>query len=103
MSNSIPHDLAAEASLLGAMLLSPSAALVGVESCSVEDFYSPPNAEIFGAIQRLVERGQSVDAITVSAEMNRPDSVSTLIGFTLEVPSANNAACLLYTSDAADE
>lgn len=92
MSNSIPHDLAAESSLLGAMLLSPSAALVGVESCIVEDFYSPPNAVVFGAIQRLVGRGQSVDAITVSAEMGSPDSINKLISLTLDVPNQSYAS-----------
>ena len=92
MSNSIPHDLAAESSLLGAMLLTPSAALVGVESCNVEDFYSPPHAVIFGAIQRLVGRGASVDAITVSAEMGSPDSVNKLIKLSMDVPHQDYAS-----------
>ena len=36
-----PHDIEAEESLLGAMLLSNDAASLGIELCSRGDFYKP--------------------------------------------------------------
>ncbi len=47
-----PHDLEAEESLLGAMLLSNDAASAGIEICSAGDFYKPAHGHIFAAIQR---------------------------------------------------
>ena len=64
-----PHDVEAEESLLGAMLLSNDAASVGIEKCSSADFYKPAHGHIFGAIQALMERGEAIDAVTVTDEL----------------------------------
>src|SRR5581483_8374393 len=45
-----PHDLEAEESLLGAMLLSNDAASVAIEMCTAADFYKPAHGHIFNAI-----------------------------------------------------
>ena len=66
-----PHDLEAEESLLGAMLLSNDAASVGIEKCSAGDFYKPAHGHIFGAIRALMERGEAIDAVTVTDELKR--------------------------------
>ena len=66
-----PHDVEAEESLLGAMLLSNDAASVGIEKCSAADFYKPAHGHIFGAIQALMERGEAIDAVTVTDELKR--------------------------------
>ena len=66
-----PHDLEAEESLLGAMLLSNDAASVGIERCSGADFYKPAHGHIFGAIRALMERGEAIDAVTVTDELKR--------------------------------
>ena len=66
-----PHDVEAEESLLGAMLLSNDAASVGIEKCSAGDFYKPAHGHIFGAIQALMERGEAIDAVTVTDELKR--------------------------------
>ena len=67
-----PHNLEAEESLLGAMLLSNDAASVGIEKCSAGDFYKPAHGHIFGAIQALIERGEAIDAVTVTDELSAP-------------------------------
>ena len=64
-----PHDLEAEESLLGAMLLSNDAASVAIEICSAGDFYKPAHGHIFGAIRALIERGEPIDAVTVTDEL----------------------------------
>jgi replicative DNA helicase len=93
-----PHDLDAEESLLGAMLLSGDAISVALEKCSAEDFYRPAHGNIFAAISRLYERGEPVDAVTVTDELRRsltPDLVgdpTDLIALSSATPSVANAA-----------
>ena len=92
-----PHDVEAEESLLGAMLLSNDAASVGIEKCSSADFYKPAHGHIFGAIRALMERGEAIDAVTVTDELKRSgvlDAVgdrSIFISLLANTPSIANA------------
>jgi len=92
-----PHDLEAEESLLGAMLLSSDAASVAIEVCSAGDFYKPAHGHIFGAIRALMERGEPVDAVTVTDELRRSGLLeavgdpSVFIALQANTPSMANA------------
>jgi len=66
-----PHDLGAEESLLGAMLLNREAAIAGMELVGPGDFYSPQHGQIFEAIEHLVVADKVVDAVTVNDELQR--------------------------------
>jgi replicative DNA helicase len=55
------HDLQAEASLLGAMLLSGEAVVTAVGLVSPDDFYKPTHGHIFEAIQALHAKGKPAD------------------------------------------
>jgi replicative DNA helicase len=66
-----PHNLQAEQSLLGAMLLSRDAIAAAVEICSADDFYKPAHGHIFDAITTLYAQGEPADPITVADELNR--------------------------------
>ena len=66
-----PNNLEAEESLLGAMLLSSDAASIALEICQAADFYKPAHGHIFSAIAALIERGEPVDAVTVTDELRR--------------------------------
>ena len=93
-----PHDLDAEESLLGAMLLSSDAVSVALEKCGPEDFYKPAHGNLFNAIAKLYERGEPVDAVTVTDELRRtldPDLVgdpADLVSLQSATPSAANAS-----------
>ena len=70
-----PHNEEAEASVLGAILLTEQA-LDGVlleVGLKAADFYRPRHGLIFGAMIRLKEKAapEAVDALTVSEELNR--------------------------------
>lgn len=65
------HDLDAEESLLGAMLLSSDAVVAAIATCSAGDFYKPAHGHIFSAIVSLFEAGGSIDAVTVADELRR--------------------------------
>src|SRR2546430_3086179 len=66
-----PHNIEAEESLLGAMLLSKDAIASAVETVSPEDFYKPAHGHLFEAIQTLYGRGEPVDPVTVAEELRR--------------------------------
>jgi replicative DNA helicase len=92
-----PHDLDAEESLLGAMLLSSDAVVAAIESCSAGDFYKPAHGHIFSAVVSLFEAGEPVDAITVADELRRRGLIdqigepTALVSLQANTPSLANA------------
>lgn len=67
----VPHDLQAEASLLGAMLLSKDAVTVAAERLRSDDFHKPGHGHTFEAILSLFAAGEPVDPVSVVAELER--------------------------------
>src|ERR671932_1285713 len=92
-----PHNLLAEQSALGGMLLSPDAVADVLEAVIGADFYVPKHEVIFNAILILHSRGEPTDAITVGDELTRTGDVqraggeSYLHTLTNIVPTAANA------------
>lgn len=67
-----PHNVDAEASLLGAMMLSEDAInIVLTGGLTTHDFYKPAHRHVFDAIRSLNLGGQPVDPITVGDELRR--------------------------------
>ena len=93
-----PHNLDAEESVLGAMLLSRDATAAAIEFCVADDFYKPAHAHVFAAITALYGRGEPADPVTVADELRRSgllDAVgdpSTLISLQVNTPSTANAS-----------
>ena len=92
-----PHNLQAEESLLGAMLLSRDAIASAVEVCSADDFYRPIHGHVFDAICSLYGRGEGVDPVTVADELQRAgvlDDVGglpALLSLQVNTPATSNA------------
>ncbi len=92
-----PHNLEAEQSLLGSMLLSADAIPDVVESVSAEDFYRASHGRVFEAILKLYSQGEPADPITVAAELKSMGALDQVGGkpyiHTLinTVPTAANA------------
>ena len=70
-----PQDVAAEQSVLGAMLLSKDAIADVVETIRETDFYRPAHASVFAAILDLYGRGEPADAVTVVGELTRTGEI----------------------------
>jgi replicative DNA helicase len=67
-----PHNLQAEESVLGALLLSRDAiGVVGEAGLKVRDFYSPAHQHIFDSIRSLYSSSGPVDVVTVADELRR--------------------------------
>ena len=93
-----PHNLEAEASLLGAMLLTTDAIIDASQVVEASHFYKPVHQSIFAAIRSLYDRGEAVDVVTVSDELARagvdPNVAGTgaLMALSAGTPAATNAA-----------
>src|SRR5947209_13575603 len=75
-----PHNLQAEESLLGAMLLSKDAIASAVETVGVDDFYKPAHGHVFDAITSLYGSGEPVDPVTVADELRRAGLLDAIGG-----------------------
>src|SRR3954454_11025976 len=75
-----PHNLQAEESLLGAMLLSKDAIAAATETCAADDFYKPAYGHVYEAIQSLYGRGEPADPVTVADELRRADLLDAIGG-----------------------
>ena len=75
-----PQDLAAEQSVLGAMLMSKDAISAAVEIVRGSDFYRPAHEFIFDAIVNLYGRGEPADPVTVAAELSRRGELGRIGG-----------------------
>ncbi|MDG1784317.1 MAG: replicative DNA helicase, partial [Ilumatobacter sp.] len=76
-----PHNLQAEESVLGALLLSRDAiGVVGEAGLNVRDFYSPAHQHIFDAVRSLYSSSGPVDVVTVADELRRHNLLDELGG-----------------------
>ena len=70
-----PHDLDAEAAVLGAMLMGHVDVAL---SLAPTDFYYPPHARVFDAIVSLHAEGEPVDQVTAASRLPREDRALVL-------------------------
>jgi replicative DNA helicase len=89
-----PHNLEAEESLLGAMLLSHDAIAVAIEQCSRSDFYKPSHALIFDAVSSLFSRGEPADAVSVAEELRRQGVLDEIGGATILASLQSNTPAI---------
>ena len=76
-----PHNLDAEASLLGAMLLSRDAIGIAIErGVRPDEFYKPAHRHIFDAIRSLNTSGEAVDPVTVADTLRKAGLLDTIGG-----------------------
>ena len=94
-----PHNLAAEESLLGALLLSREVVgQVAELGLTVDHFYKPSHQHVYTAVRGLMASGQPVDIVTVADELRRNgllDEVGgaqTLFDLQNATPAISNAA-----------
>ena len=92
-----PHDVAAEQSVLGAMMLSKDAIADVVETIREGDFYRPAHQSVYATVLDLYGRGEPADAVTVAAELTRTGDIGRIGGapylhtLVAMVPTAANA------------
>jgi replicative DNA helicase len=94
-----PHNLDAEESLLGAMLLSRDAIVAATEvGLGAEDFYKPAHGHVFDAVTSLYGAGEPSDPVTVAEELRRANLLdaiggpAVLLSLQASTPATSNAA-----------
>jgi replicative DNA helicase len=91
-----PQNNEAEQSVLGAVFLSKEALITAIEILRPEDFYKTAHQRIFKTMQDLYERGEPVDLVTVTAELqdhkllDEVGGVTYLTEIARSVPTAAN-------------
>jgi replicative DNA helicase len=102
-----PHDLLAEQSALGGMLLSKDAVADVMETVRAADFYVPKHEVVFEAVLTLYSHGEPTDVIAVtdeltkSGQLQRAGGAEYLHTLTGLVPTAANAG--FYASIVAEK
>jgi replicative DNA helicase len=92
-----PHNVEAEESVLGSMLLSKNAIAEVLELLREDDFYRPAHRAVFRSVLELYGHGDAVDAVTVAEDLRRNGSLADIGGapflhtLVASVPTAANA------------
>ena len=93
-----PQNLEAEESVLGAMMISPGAIGAVSEIVDASDFYRESHAKVYRAALALYAKGEPVDAITLTDELEERSELDAVGGrvrlheLAALVPASANAA-----------
>lgn len=91
-----PHNLEAEQSVLGALMLEPEVGSSVFEILDAEDFYRDNHRQIFQAIRELSEKGDPIDLVSVTenlrqkGRLDQVGGIATISQIARFVPSAIN-------------
>lgn len=89
-----PHNHEAEQAVLGAILIEPSVLISVNERLKAEDFYRQAHQRLFQVMNDLAERGEPVDLVTLTAELNDRKLLDEVGG----VPYLNDLASTVPTA-----
>src|SRR3984957_13633828 len=76
----LPHNLEAERSVLGAILLHNDAFHLAAEVIDSVDFFRDAHRRIFDKMVKLVERGDAIDLVTLKEELGRSGDLEEVGG-----------------------
>ena len=93
----LPHNLDAEASILGGVLLRNDV-LTQLDTLEVDDFYDPRHKAVFGAMRNLEATAKPIDLVTLEVELDKVGKLDAIGGvaflgeLALRVPTTENVA-----------
>jgi len=76
----LPHNLEAERSVLGAVLLHNDAFNLAAEVIDAADFFRDAHRRIFDKMVKLAERGDAIDLVTLKEELSRSGELDEVGG-----------------------
>ena len=86
----LPHDLAAEQSVLGSVFISPDSLIFLADELTPDDFYKPANKIVFKTMLSLFEKGEPIDATTMVSTLTNQGDISKIGGITYIVELVNS-------------
>ena len=84
-----PHNVEAEESLLGAILVEPEALMKVLDLVNPEDYYKDAHRIIFDAMLELFEKHEPVDLLTLGNRLEEKDALKRIGGRTTLVELTN--------------
>lgn len=101
-----PQDIEAEQAVLGAIFLEADSIIDAMEIIEPQDFYRRSHQIIFQAMIQLNDRNESIDLITLKAEIEKSNSLEDIGGLTYltELSQASpSAASIAYYAKIVDD
>lgn len=98
----VPHSLDAERAAIGALLIDPQAIYKVSDVIKAQDFYIPAHATIFTAIAILLEKGQPIDVVSVSAILKDRAELESVGGSTYLAELTNYVATASHVAHYAE-
>ncbi len=95
MKRVLPHNLDAEASVLGGILLR-NEVLTQLDTLEPDDFYDPRHRAVFAAVRQLEAVAHPIDVVTLEAELDKMGKLEAMGGvaflgeLALRVPTPDN-------------
>lgn len=86
----LPHDLAAEQSVLGSVFISPDSLIFLADELDPDDFYKPANKIVFKTMLSLLEKGEPIDATTMGSALTNQGDISKIGGLNYVVELVNS-------------
>ena len=87
-----PHNLDAERSVLGAILIDREAIVSVAELLKPEYFYDTQHVQIYEAMQALYEKRQPIDVVTLSDQLKRNKKLTAVGGASAIVELSNTVS-----------
>jgi replicative DNA helicase len=91
-----PHNMEAEQSVLGCMLLDKESVATATDFLDSDDFYADAHKEIFDSMVEIYDRGEPVDLVTVTEQLRQRGTLEAVGGvaylsdLSMAVPSTAN-------------
>ncbi|MEM9842271.1 MAG: DnaB-like helicase N-terminal domain-containing protein, partial [Pseudomonadota bacterium] len=76
----LPHNLSAEAAVIGSILYDNNAYQRISDFLRPSDFYAPAHQEIFDACQMLIQNGRVADGVTLREQFEKDERLTQIGG-----------------------
>ena len=86
----LPHDLAAEQSVLGAVFIAPDTIISLADQLVPDDFHKPANKIVFKTMLSLFKKGEPIDATTMVSALTNQGQIKEIGGLNYVVELVNS-------------
>ena len=86
----LPHDLAAEQSVLGAVFIAPGTIISLADELVPDDFYKSANKIVFKTMLSLFKKGEPIDATTMVSALTNQGEIKEIGGLNYVVELVNS-------------
>lgn len=93
-----PHDLTAETSVLGAIMIDPDAIIKVADILSPESFYDTKHQHCYAAMVALYEKRQPIDAVTLTDQLKKMKKLTEIGGASYVAELSNTVSTAAHVA-----